>query len=321
MARAKIALIGAGMIGGTLAHIAAREELGDIILFDIAEGTPQGKALDIAEGSAVFGKDITLKGANSYADIAGADVAIVTAGVPRKPGMSRDDLLGINLKVMKAVGEGLKEHAPNAFVICITNPLDAMVWALQQFSGLPKEKVIGMAGVLDSARFAYFLAEKTGVSVEDIHAWTLGGHGDDMVPMVRYSNVGGVPLPDLVRMGWTTQARLDAIVERTRKGGGEIVNLLKTGSAFYAPASSAVAMAESYLKDKKRLLPCAAYLNGEYGVKDLYVGVPVVIGAKGVERVMELEFNGAEREMFDKSVTAVRTLIDACQKIAPQLGK
>jgi malate dehydrogenase len=238
MARAKIALIGAGMIGGTLAHIAAREELGDVILFDIAEGTPQGKALDIAEASAVFGKDVTLKGANAYEDIAGADVCIVTAGVPRKPGMSRDDLLGINLKVMKAVGEGIKAHAPNAFVICITNPLDAMVWALQQFSGLPKEKVIGMAGVLDSARFAYFLAEKTGVSVEDIHAWTLGGHGDDMVPMVRHSTVGGLPLPELVKQGWLTQEELDAIVERTRKGGGEIVALLKTGSAFYAPAEA-----------------------------------------------------------------------------------
>ena len=258
MARAKIALIGAGMIGGTLAHIAAREELGDVILFDIAEGTPQGKSLDIAEASAVFGKDSILKGANDYADIAGADVCIVTAGVPRKAGMSRDDLLGINLKVMKAVGEGIKTYAPNAFVICITNPLDAMVWALREFSGLPHNKVVGMAGVLDSARFAYFLAEKTGISVQDIKAWTLGGHGDDMVPMVRHSTVGGLPLPDLVKQGWMTQAELDAIVERTRKGGGEIVALLKTGSAFYAPAESAIALATSYLKDKKRVLPCAA---------------------------------------------------------------
>ncbi len=315
MARAKIALIGAGMIGGTLAHIAAREELGDVILFDIAEGTPQGKALDIAEASAVFGKDVALKGANDYADIAGADVCIVTAGVPRKPGMSRDDLLGINLKVMKAVGEGIKAHAPNAFVICITNPLDAMVWALQQFSGLPKEKVIGMAGVLDSARFAYFLAEATGVSVEDIHAWTLGGHGDDMVPMVRHSTVGGLPLPELVKQGWLTQEKLDAIVERTRKGGGEIVALLKTGSAFYAPAESAIAMATSYLKDKKRVLPCATYLTGQYGLNDLYVGVPVVIGAGGAEKIVEFETNDAEKAMFAKSVESVQGLMEACKAI------
>lgn len=315
MARAKIALIGAGMIGGTLAHIAAREELGDVILFDIAEGTPQGKALDIAEASAVFGKDVTLKGANAYEDIAGADVCIVTAGVPRKPGMSRDDLLGINLKVMKAVGEGIKAHAPNAFVICITNPLDAMVWALQQFSGLPKEKVIGMAGVLDSARFAYFLSEATGVSVEDIHAWTLGGHGDDMVPMVRHSTVGGLPLPELVKQGWLTQEKLDAIVDRTRKGGGEIVALLKTGSAFYAPAESAIAMATSYLKDKKRVLPCATYLTGQYGLSGLYVGVPVVIGAAGAEKIVEFETNDAEKAMFAKSVESVQGLMEACKAI------
>ena len=319
MARAKIALIGAGMIGGTLAHIAAREELGDILLFDIAEGTPQGKALDIAEASAVFGKDVSLKGVNDYAAIAGADVCIVTAGVPRKPGMSRDDLLGINLKVMKAVGEGIKAHAPNAFVICITNPLDAMVWALQQFSGLPKEKVIGMAGVLDSARFAYFLAEATGVSVEDIHAWTLGGHGDDMVPMVRHSTVGGLPLPELVKQGWLTQEKLDAIVERTRKGGGEIVALLKTGSAFYAPAESAIAMATSYLKDKKRVLPCATFLTGQYGLKDLYVGVPVVIGAGGAEKVIEFETNDAEKAMFAKSVESVQGLMEACKGIDSSL--
>ena len=320
MARAKIALIGAGMIGGTLAHVAAREALGDIILFDIAEGTPQGKALDIAEATAVMGSDVSLKGANDYADIAGADVCIVTAGVPRKPGMSRDDLIGINLKVMKAVGEGIKQHAPNAFVICITNPLDAMVWALQKFSGLPKEKVVGMAGVLDSARFAYFLAEKTGVSIQDIHAWTLGGHGDDMVPMVRHSTVGGLPLPDAVVAGMLTQAELDAIVDRTRKGGGEIVSLLKTGSAFYAPASAAVQMAESFLKDKKRLLPAAAHLTGEYGVKGLYVGVPVVIGAGGAERIIEIDLNSAERGMFMKSVESVKGLVEASIKIAPQLG-
>jgi malate dehydrogenase len=319
MACAKIALIGAGMIGGTLAHVAAREELGDVILFDIMEGTPQGKALDIAEASAVFGKDVALKGANDYADIAGADIAIVTAGVPRKPGMSRDDLLGINLKVMKAVGEGLKKYAPNAFVICITNPLDAMVWALQQFSGLPHKKVVGMAGVLDSARFAYFLAEKTGISVEDIHAWTLGGHGDDMVPMVRHSTVGGLPLPDAVAQGFMTQDELDAIVKRTRGGGGEIVALLKTGSAFYAPAESAIAMAKSYLKDKKRVLPCAAYLEGQYGLKGLYVGVPVVIGKDGAERVIEFTTNDDEKAMFKKSVESVQGLIEACKAIDPSL--
>ena len=319
MARAKIALIGAGMIGGTLAHIAAREELGDVILFDIAEGTPQGKALDLAEASAVFGKDVALKGANDYAGIAGADVCIVTAGVPRKPGMSRDDLLGINLKVMKAVGEGIKTHAPNAFVICITNPLDAMVWALQQFSGLPKNKVVGMAGVLDSARFAYFLAEKTGVSVQDIRAWTLGGHGDDMVPMVRHSTVGGLPLPELVSQGWMTQDELDGIVKRTRGGGGEIVALLKTGSAFYAPAESAIAMAASYLKDKKRVLPVAAALNGEYGLSNLYVGVPALIGAGGVEKIIEFETNADEKAMFAKSVESVNGLIEACKTIEPSL--
>jgi malate dehydrogenase len=320
MARAKIALIGAGMIGGTLAHIAAREELGDVILFDIAEGTPQGKSLDIAEASAVFGKDSILKGANDYADIAGADVCIVTAGVPRKAGMSRDDLLGINLKVMKAVGEGIKTYAPNAFVICITNPLDAMVWALREFSGLPHNKVVGMAGVLDSARFAYFLAEKTGISVQDIKAWTLGGHGDDMVPMVRHSTVGGLPLPDLVKQGWMTQAELDAIVERTRKGGGEIVALLKTGSAFYAPAESAIAMATSFLKDKKRVLPCAAYLTGQYGLDGLYVGVPVVIGKDGAERIVEFETNAEEKAMFAASVASVQGLIAACKEIEPSLA-
>ena len=320
MARAKIALIGAGAIGGTLAHVAAREELGDVILFDIAEGVPQGKALDIAEASPVFGKDSLLKGANEYADIAGADVCIVTAGVPRKAGMSRDDLLGINLKVMKSVGEGIKAHAPNAFVICITNPLDAMVWALREFSGLPPEKVVGMAGVLDSARFRWFLAEKLGVSVEDVHAWTLGGHGDDMVPMVRYSTVGGLPLPTLVEQGALTQADLDGIVERTRKGGGEIVALLKTGSAFYAPAESAIAMAKSYLKDKKRVLPVAANLTGQYGLNNLYVGVPAVIGAGGVEKVVEFPMDEAEKAMFAKSVESVQGLLAACKQIEPSLA-
>src|SRR5256714_571256 len=321
MARHKIALIGAGQIGGTLAPLGGLKGLGDVVLFDVAEGIPQGKALDLAQSSPVEGFDGHFTGTNSYDAIDGASVCIVTAGVPRKPGMSRDDLLGINLKVMEQVGSGIKKYAQNAFVICITNPLDAMVWALQKACGLPKHMVVGMAGVLDSARLRYFLADELNVSVEDVTAFVLGGHGDSMVPLIRYSTVAGIPLPDLVKMKWTTQARLDEIVQRTRDGGAEIVNLLKSGSAFYAPAASAVAMAESYLLDKKRVVPCAAYLNGEYGIKDLYVGVPVVIGAKGVERVMELEFNGAEREMFDKSVTAVRTLVDACNKIAPTLGK
>ncbi len=317
MARKKIALIGAGQIGGTLAHLAALKELGDIVLFDIAEGVPQGKALDLAESAPVDGFNARLSGAGSYADIAGADVVIVTAGVPRKPGMSRDDLLGINLKVMESVGAGLRDHAPDAFVICITNPLDAMVWALQKVSGLPANKVVGMAGVLDSSRFRHFLAEEFKVSVEDVTAFVLGGHGDDMVPSVRYSTVAGIPLPDLIRMGWTTQARLDAMVERTRKGGGEIVNLLKTGSAFYAPAASAIAMAESYLKDQRRVLPCAARLTGQYGVNDMYVGVPVVIGAGGVERIVEIALDDAEKAMFAKSVASVRTLVEACKTINP----
>ena len=321
MARPKIALIGAGQIGGTLAHLIGLKELGDVVLFDIMEGIPQGKALDIAESSPVDGYDIRFQGVNSYEALEGAAVCIVTAGVPRKPGMSRDDLLSINLKVMEQVGSGIKKYAPNAFVICITNPLDAMVWALQKACGLPKPKVVGMAGVLDSSRFRYFLADEFNVSVEDVTAFVLGGHGDSMVPLVRYSTVAGIPLPDLVKMGWTTQARIDEIVKRTRDGGAEIVNLLKTGSAFYAPAASAVAMAESYLRDKKRVLPCAAYLNGEYGVKDLYVGVPVVLGEKGVERIVEIELNGAERTMFDKSAEAVRALVDACKKIAPDLAK
>jgi malate dehydrogenase len=317
MARKKIALIGAGQIGGTLAHLAGLKELGDVVLFDIAEGVPQGKGLDIAESSPVDGFDARYTGANGYDAIQGADVVIVTAGIPRKPGMSRDDLLGINLKVMEQVGAGLKQYAPNAFVICITNPLDAMVWALQKASGLPKNKVVGMAGVLDSARFRYFLSEELGVSVKDVHAMTLGGHGDDMVPLIRYSTVGGVPLPELVKMGWLSQERLDAIVERTRKGGGEIVALLKTGSAYYAPAASAIAMAESYLKDQKRILPCAAYLSGEYGVTGMYVGVPVLIGEKGVERIVEVPFDAGEKAMFAKSVDAVKVLVDACKQINP----
>lgn len=316
MARNKIALVGAGNIGGTLALLAGLKELGDVVLFDIAEGIPQGKALDIAQAAPVEGFDASFTGANDYAAIAGADVVIVTAGIPRKPGMSRDDLLSTNMKVMQAVGEGIKNHAPNAFVICITNPLDTMVWVLREACELPHHKVVGMAGVLDSARFRHFIAEEVGVSVEDVTAFVLGGHGDTMVPMVRHSTVAGIPLPDLVKMGWLAQDKLDSIVERTRNGGAEIVGLLKTGSAFYAPASSAIAMAESYLKDKKRILPCAAYLSGEYGVEGLYAGVPVVIGEGGVERIVELDLNESEKAGFDHSIAAVKGLIEACQKLA-----
>ena len=321
MARKKIALIGAGQIGGTLAHLAGLNEMGDIVLFDIAEGTPEGKALDIAESSPVDGFDAKLSGTQSYEAIAGADVVIVTAGVPRKPGMSRDDLVEINLKVMQQVGAGIGKYAPDAFVICITNPLDAMVWALQKFSGLPTNKVVGMAGVLDSARFRYFLADEFDVSVQDVTAFVLGGHGDTMVPLTRYSTVGGIPLTDLVKMGWIEQGRLDEIVQRTRDGGAEIVKLLKTGSAFYAPATSAIAMAESYLKDKKRVLPCAAYLSGEYGVEGMYVGVPTVIGAGGIERVVEITLDKDEQAQFDHSVDAVKGLIEACQRISPDLAE
>ena len=320
MARNKIALIGAGNIGGTLAHLAAARELGDIVLFDVVEGVPEGKALDLAQCGPVEGFDAKLKGSQDYADIAGADVIIVTAGVARKPGMSRDDLLGINLKVMKAVGEGIRQHAPNSFVICITNPLDAMVWALREFAGLPHKKVVGMAGVLDSARFRHFLAEEFNVSVEDVSAFVLGGHGDTMVPIVEYSTVGGIPIPDLIKMGWSTEERIDAIVKRTRGGGGEIVALLKTGSAYYAPATSAMAMAESYLRDKKRVLPCAAHLTGQYGVDDLYVGVPCVIGAGGVERVVEIELDEAAKANFQVSVDAVKELIVACKQIEGSLS-
>ncbi|MFN4157730.1 MAG: malate dehydrogenase [Gemmobacter sp.] len=320
MARPKIALIGAGQIGGTLAHLAAIKELGDIILFDIAEGTPQGKALDIAQSGPSEGFDASLKGANSYEDIAGADVCIVTAGVPRKPGMSRDDLLGINLKVMKAVGEGIRTHAPKSFVICITNPLDAMVWALREFSGLPHHMVAGMAGVLDSARFRHFLSVEFNVSMRDVTAFVLGGHGDTMVPLVRYSTVGGIPLPDLVEMGWCTQERLDGIVQRTRDGGAEIVGLLKTGSAFYAPATSAIEMAEAFLKDQKRLLPCAAYVKGALGLDGMYVGVPTIIGKGGIERVVDIKLNATEQAMFDKSVDAVKGLVAACKGIDATLA-
>ena len=320
MARNKIALIGGGNIGGTLAHLIGLKELGDVVMFDIVDGLPQGKSLDLAESSPVDGFDARMTGTQKYADIKGADVVIVTAGVARKPGMSRDDLLGINIKVMGQVGAGIKRYAPNAFVICITNPLDAMVWVLRQATGLPSNRVVGMAGVLDSARFRYFLAEEFGVSVEDVTAFVLGGHGDTMVPLVRYSTVAGIPLPDLVKMGWTTKKKLDAIVQRTRDGGAEIVGLLKTGSAYYAPAASAVQMAESYLKDKKRVLPCAAHLTGQYGIKDLYVGVPVVIGAGGVERIVEINLNAGEKRMLAKSVDAVKGLVAACKKIDPSLG-
>jgi len=320
MARKKIALIGGGMIGGTLAHLAALKELGDIVVFDIMEGLPQGKALDLAQSGPVEGFDAKLSGTNSYEAIAGADVAIVTAGVPRKPGMSRDDLLGINLKVMASVGAGLKQHAPKAFVICITNPLDVMVWALQKYSGLPHNMVVGMAGVLDSARFRHFLAEEFKVSVEDVTAFVLGGHGDTMVPLIRYSAVAGIPVPDLIKMGWSSQEKIDKIVQRTRDGGAEIVSLLKTGSAYYAPATSAIAMAESFLKDKKRLLPCAAHLSGQYGVKDTYVGVPVVIGEGGVERIAEIALNAEDQAGFQKSVDAVHGLMTAAKGIAPDLA-
>jgi malate dehydrogenase len=320
MARKKIALIGAGMIGGTLAHLAAKKELGDIVLFDIVEGIPQGKALDLSQCGPIEGFDAKITGTNDYADIEGADVIIVTAGVPRKPGMSRDDLLGINLKVMGAVGAGIKEHAPDAFVICITNPLDAMVWALREYSGLPHNKVVGMAGVLDSARFATFLAWEFGTSVRDVNAFVLGGHGDTMVPVVEYSTVSGIPVPDLVKMGKSTQERIDAIVKRTRGGGGEIVGLLKTGSAYYAPATSAIAMAEAYLGDQKRILPCAAHLTGQYGVSDLYVGVPAVIGAGGIEEVVEIDLDDEAKAGLQVSIDAVKELLEACKGIDSSLA-
>ena len=315
MKRNKIALIGSGQIGGTLAHLAGLKELGDIVLFDIADGIPQGKALDIAESSPISSFDSNIVGTSSYEEISNADVCIVTAGVPRKPGMSRDDLLGINLKVMKSVGDGIKKYAPNSFVICITNPLDAMVWALQKFSTLPAENVVGMAGVLDSGRFAYFLSQEFNVSVKDVQTFVLGGHGDTMVPLLRYSTVGGIPIPDLIKMGWSTQKKMDEIVQRTRDGGAEIVALLKTGSAYYAPAASAINMAESYLRDQKRVIPCASYLSGQYSYSDIYVGVPTVIGNKGVERIIEIDLNETEKINFSKSVENVQKLIQDCKKI------
>ena len=319
MKRNKIALIGSGQIGGTLAHLVGLKELGDIVLFDIADGIPQGKALDIAESSPISTFDTNIIGTSSYEDIKDADVCIVTAGVPRKPGMSRDDLLSINLRVMKSVGDGIKKYAPNSFVICITNPLDAMVWALQKYSGLSPENVVGMAGVLDSGRFAYFLAEEFNVSVKDVQTFVLGGHGDTMLPLVRYSTVGGIPIPDLVKMGWSSQKKIDQIVQRTRDGGAEIVALLKTGSAFYAPAASAINMAESYLRDQKRIIPCAANLSGQYGLKDIYVGVPTIIGNKGVEKIIEIDLNEKEKLNFSKSIDSVKNLIDACKKIDQHL--
>jgi malate dehydrogenase len=318
MARKKIALVGAGQIGGTLALLAGEKELGDVVLIDVAEGIPEGKALDIYQASPVEGFDVRFQGGTDYSLIQGAEVVIVTAGVPRKPGMSRDDLIGINTGIVKAAGENIKKYAPNAFVIVITNPLDVMVWVMQQVTGFPAERVVGMAGVLDSARFRTFLAMEFNVSVEDVYACVLGGHGDSMVPMVRYSSVAGIPLPDLIKMGWTTQERLNSIVQRTRDGGAEIVKLLKTGSAFYAPAASAIQMAESFLKDKKRILPCAAYLTGQYGVKDMYVGVPAVIGAKGVEKIVEMQLNAEEQAMFDASVKAVQDLMSATRPILAQ---
>ena len=308
MARNKISLVGAGNIGGTLALLAGLKQLGDVTLFDIAEGIPQGKALDIAQASPIEGFDAVMEGSNGYEALAGSDVVIVTAGVARKPGMSRDDLIGINTKVMQQVGAGIRDNCPDAFVICITNPLDVMVGILQQASGLPTARVVGMAGVLDSARFRYFLAEEFKVSVEDVTAFVLGGHGDTMVPLVRYSTVAGIPVPDLIEMGWSTEAKIAEIVQRTRDGGAEIVGLLKTGSAFYAPASSAIEMAEAYLLDKKRVLPCAAHVDGAYGLDGLYVGVPVVLGAGGVERIVEIALDDEEKAMFDQSVAAVRAL-------------
>ena len=320
MKRNKIALIGSGQIGGTLAHLAGLKELGDIVLFDIADGIPQGKALDIAESSPISSFDSNIIGTSRYEDISNADVCIVTAGVPRKPGMSRDDLLSINLKVMKSVGEGIKKYAPNSFVICITNPLDAMVWALQKFSTLPAENVVGMAGVLDSGRFAYFLSQEFNVSVKDVQTFVLGGHGDTMVPLLRYSTVGGIPIPDLIEMGWSSQKKMDEIVQRTRDGGAEIVALLKTGSAYYAPAASAINMADSYLKDQKRVIPCASYLTGQYGYSDIYVGVPTVIGNKGVEKIIEINLDETEKINFSKSVESVQKLIQDCKKIDMDLN-
>ncbi len=315
----KITLIGAGQIGGTLAHLIALKELGDVVLFDVAEGIAKGKALDIAQSSPVDGFNVNLSGTSDYADTKNSDVIIITAGVPRKPGMTRDDLLGINLKIIKQVAEGIKNTSPNAFVICITNPLDVIVMALQKYSGLPKNKVIGMAGILDSSRFIYFLSQELNVPVKNIKSLVLGGHGDSMVAMVNHTEVGGKKLTDLLKENKISKEKLNSIIDRTKKGGAEIVKYLEKGSAFYAPAASGVEMAESYLKDLKKELPCAAYLNGEYGIKDIYAGVPVIIGAKGVEKVIEINLESEEKINFEKSVKAVKELFEAAKKIDSSL--
>jgi len=313
--RKKIALVGAGNIGGTLAHLIGLKELGDIILIDVADGMPQGKALDLVQSSTIESFNASIQGSTNYKKMKNADVVIVTAGFQRRPGMTRDDLVEKNSSIVQQVGKGIKKYCPKAFVICITNPLDAMVSILQKHAGLKTNMCVGMAGVLDSARLKYFLSNEFGVSVQDVNAFVLGGHGDTMVPLIRYSTVSGVPVPELIKLKWTTQKKIDAIIERTRDGGGEIGRLMKTASAFYAPASSAIAMAESYLKDNKRVLPCAAYLNGEYGVKGLYVGVPVVIGKKGVEKIVELKLNSTEKKQFNDSVKAVRNLTNLAAKL------
>jgi malate dehydrogenase len=317
VARNKISLIGAGNIGGTLAFLSGLKKLGDITILDIVQGIPEGKSLDISQSGSVEGFDSFISGGQDYSLLQGSDVVIVTAGVARKPGMSRDDLLEINTSIISKIANNIKIHCPKAFVIIITNPLDAMVWVMKEVSGLPASQIVGMAGVLDSARFRHFLSLELGVSVNDVHSMIMGGHGDTMVPLIRYTSVSGISLPNLIEAGYITEERVNLLVDRTRKGGGEIVSLLKTGSAFYAPASSAIAMAESYLYDQRRLLPCAAWLQGEYGVYDLYVGVPAIIGAKGVEKIIELPLNEKEKRMFIKSVDAVKGLLeDVSKKIA-----
>ena len=313
--RKRIALVGAGYIGGTLAHLIGLKELGDVILIEVADGMPQGKALDLVQSSTIESFNSNIQGSTNYKEMKNADAVIVTAGFQRRPGMTRDDLVEKNSSIVLQVGKGIKKNCPKAFVICITNPLDAMVSILQKHAGLKTNMCVGMAGVLDSARLKYFLAKEFSVSVQDVNAFVLGGHGDTMVPLIRYSTVSGIPVPELIKLKWTSQKKIDAIIERTRDGGGEIGRLMKTASAFYAPASSAIAMAESYLKDNKRVLPCAAYLNGEYGVKGLYVGVPVVIGKKGVEKIVELKLNSTEKKQFNNSVKAVRNLTNLAAKL------
>ena len=319
MKKSKISLIGSGQIGGTLAHLIAMKELGDVVLFDVAEGLAKGKALDLSQSTAVDGLDVKITGTSDYSDTSNSDVIIITAGVPRKPGMTRDDLLGTNLNIIKQVAEGIKDTSPNAFVICITNPLDVIVMALQKYSGLPKNKVIGMAGILDTSRFKFFLSQELNVPIKEIDSFVLGGHGDTMVPVPNRTTVSGKSLMDYVNEGKITSDRLDEIIDRTRKGGAEVVKLLQTGSAFYGPAASGVEMAESYLKNQNKILPCAAYLNGEYGINDLYVGVPVVIGANGIQKVVELDLDVEEKKHFDISIDAVKELFDAAKKIDPSL--